>query len=972
MIKRYYKSLILFTLLSFSNFVQSQTTNFQRIIGGTGDDRSYSMLQTKDGGYILTGYSASYGSGGNDIYLTKTDGLGKVIWTKTYGTSGNETGWKVKQTSDSGYIVVGTASSKKGDGVFFKTDVNGVLKWGKIFNSDSAEEVYNVIESRSKGDFYITGFVKTDSFGTDAFISKYSAKGDYIWHNKFGGKGDEEGYSLVEELNGNIAVVGVVVDDSITIGGTNGSPGDEDMFIGRFDSDGNKKWIKNYGTMENDQAWDIKFNKGEYITTGWTEFGSSNGDLMVTTIDTSGNFISGFYLNGGGSSKAFSIITNPDDTYSLTGYVSTVAKGRESLYINVSKYGTVNISNIFGGNSTDGHWPSEITRTIDGGFTIFTSSNSFKTKNGYDLYMIRTDNKGVSNCNFSTTVFTNFMLSMQSKNFGKIRSGIYFDNLSLTTKTISNTFDSVLCCKLQAQVAASVIRICTGESIRIGKPEIPGYVYKWTSVGGSFSSSETSPLVKPTSNTTYKLVVSSTDGKCSKDSANISVNIRPILTNTNFVRDTFFCIGDTVQVKAKSGAIDYKWVGKKTTLTGQTVKLYQEDQIILTIKDTTTCEYKDTFKVLRKQLPVFDLGKDTTICDNTSVTLLGPANMKSYLWNGGQGKNRSFAASEERTHTLAVVDSFGCKFSDGKVIFNNPSSTFSLGPDTAICKGINYTIVGPGFLTNYFWNGISSFQANKVTSIPGTYILQAQNSFGCIHRDTIVLKQKPDPTFSLGPDGGVCASGGRKLKGPSGAVSYNWKDGSSSQDLDVFFPGIYWLQVSGTNGCIYRDSISLVTVSNPKPEIGNDTTICDFDSIYLDAGNYVTYRWNTNETTRIIKVKKANLYDVTVTDANTCTGNDDRSIKTKFCLIDVNEKIAVAGLKVQPNPAKNTLNIEWLANEKEASFAIYSISGKKVFEQKALPGLANYSLDVSQWSRGVYYLKVTTSSASQSVKVVLD
>ena len=245
MIKRYYKSLILFTLLSFSNFVQSQTTNFQRIIGGTGDDRSYSMLQTKDGGYILTGYSASYGSGGNDIYLTKTDGLGKVIWTKTYGTSGNETGWKVKQTSDSGYIVVGTASSKKGDGVFFKTDVNGVLKWGKIFNSDSAEEVYNVIESRSKGDFYITGFVKTDSFGTDAFISKYSAKGDYIWHNKFGGKGDEEGYSLVEELNGNIAVVGVVVDDSITIGGTNGSSGDEDMFIGRFDSDGNKKWIKN-------------------------------------------------------------------------------------------------------------------------------------------------------------------------------------------------------------------------------------------------------------------------------------------------------------------------------------------------------------------------------------------------------------------------------------------------------------------------------------------------------------------------------------------------------------------------------------------------------------------------------------------------------------------------------------------------------------------------------------------------------
>lgn len=970
MIKIYYKFLILMILVGGAMTAQSQLTNYQRIIGGSGDDKSYSMMQTKDGGYILTGYTSSFGTGGQDIYLTKTDGLGKVVWSKTYGTTGDEIGWKVKQTADSGYVVVGTSSTKKGDGVFFKTDLNGTLKWGKIFNSDSAEDVYNIIESRVNGAFYVTGYIKTDSFGTDAFLTKYSAKGDFLWQNKFGGKMNEEGYSLIEEISGNVAVVGVVVDDSVTIGGINGNTGDEDIFIARFSADGSKKWIKNYGTLSNDQAWDIKYFKGEYIITGWTGTGSVSGDAMVGVIDTSGNFKTAYYVNGGGGSRAFSVIINPDESYSLTGYLATAAKGRESFYLNTNRSGYVSASNIFGGTATDGHWPSEITRTIDGGFTIFTSSNSFKSKTNYDLYLIRMDNKGNSNCNQTANLFLSFTFTMSSGNFGKIRNGSVFDNLSISTKTVTGNLDSVLCCKLQAQTAGTALRICKGESVRLGKPEIPGYVYKWTAIGGSFTSAETSPLVAPSANTTYKLVVSSSDGKCAKDSATVTVYIRSVLTNKDFVRDTFFCIGDTVQVKAKSGAINYSWVGKKTTLNGQTVKLFQEDQIVLTITDTTTCQYKDTFKVVMKKLPVFNLGNDTTICDNTKITLSGPANMKSYLWNSGQGTSRTFAASDERTHTLAVVDSFGCKYSDSKVIFNNPSSSFSLGKDTSICKGINYTIFGPGFLTNWFWNGVSSFSPNKVVNTGGTYICQAQNSFGCKTADTIIIKLKSDPSFSLGPDGGVCASGGRKLYGPAG-LTYYWYDGSTNQNLDIYFPGTYWLKVTGANGCIFTDSIKLVTVSNPTPELGNDTTICDFDSIYLDAGNYVSYKWNNVPGPRILKVKKANLYEVEVIDANTCVGTDNKSVKTKFCQIVVPKSPEIPGLKVQPNPAINKLNVEWLANSNEALLIIIDINGKKVVEQKLAPGTSEYSMDVSQWARGVYYLKVTNETSSQSIKVLL-
>jgi hypothetical protein len=981
MTKKYLSSIILLLTIGISQLSFSQTTKFQRILGGSGDDRSYSMAQTKDGGYILAGYTKSFGAGGNDAYLTKTDGLGKIVWSKTYGTKDDETAWKVRQTRDSGYIVVGTTSSAKGDGIFFKTDKNGTLSWSKHFNSDSAEEIYNVIESRDNGELYVTGFVKTDSNGTDAFLGKFSSSGNLIWYKKFGTELQEEAYALIEEPNGNVAVVGVVINDTVTIGGKGGSSNkDEDIFIARFDKNGNNKWLKNFGTTSKEQAWDIKYLKGEYVIVGWTATGSIGGDNLIAKIDTSGNFIDAYLMAGSGSttgsSKAFSVNIDPDETFSITGYINMVANNRECYYMNMNKSGSIKSFQLLGGSGTDGHWPSEITRTIDGGFTIFTSSNSFKASSSYELYLVRMDDKGNVNCNQNAGFITSTPVQLQSGYFGNMGFGLISNNITLTSNTITTVKDSVLCCKLQAQVAGPTVRICKGESVRIGKPAIPGYVYKWTSVGGSFTSTEASPLVNPASNTTYKLVVSSSDGKCLKDSATIALSIKADLKDRNFVRDTFFCAGDTIQIKAKSGAINYAWLGKNTNANGQTISVSKADVIVLTITDTTTCVYKDTLTVTTKKLPTFNLGNDTTICDNTTITITGPPNMKTYSWNGGQFKTRSITTVEERTHTLMVVDSFGCRASDSKALFINAAGNrFSLGPDTAICNGINYTIFGPGALKNYFWNGVSSFSPNLVVKTGGTYICQAQNTFGCIHRDTIVIKLKPDPTFSLGPDGGVCATGGRTLKGPAGVSAYYWNDATTNQNLKVFFAGIYWLRVTGTNGCIFTDSIKMTIVQNPKPVLGNDTTIDQCDSIYLDAGNYASFLWNTGATTRVIKVKTANLYSVTVTDANTCTGEADRKISTKFtkpCTGKIGNLMQIPGLTVQPNPANNYINIQWLVNNKEAFIILYDAFGKKIIEQAVASGLYQSVLDVSQIAKGVYYLKVMNESASQTVKIILE
>jgi hypothetical protein len=96
--------------------------------GGTYGDYAYSVQQTSDGGYIVAGYTDSFGAGSGDIFLIKTDANGNIIWAKTYGGGKYEEAYSVQQASDGGYIVAGaTYSFSVGSWDIFliKTDANG-------------------------------------------------------------------------------------------------------------------------------------------------------------------------------------------------------------------------------------------------------------------------------------------------------------------------------------------------------------------------------------------------------------------------------------------------------------------------------------------------------------------------------------------------------------------------------------------------------------------------------------------------------------------------------------------------------------------------------------------------------------------------------------------------------------------------------------------------------------------------------
>jgi len=154
-------------------------TIWTKTFGGTGN--GYSVRQTSDGGYIIAGYTSSFGAGGYDVYLIKTNANGDTIWTKTFGGTGNDCGYSVQQTLDGGYIIAGYTSSFGAGGYdvyLIKTDANGNAVWTKTFGGND-NDYGRSVQQTSDGGYIITGY--TASFGaggSDVYLIKTDANGN--------------------------------------------------------------------------------------------------------------------------------------------------------------------------------------------------------------------------------------------------------------------------------------------------------------------------------------------------------------------------------------------------------------------------------------------------------------------------------------------------------------------------------------------------------------------------------------------------------------------------------------------------------------------------------------------------------------------------------------------------------------------------------------------------------------------------
>ena len=364
--------------------------------GGTQNERGYSVKQTSDGGYVIVGSSTSYGAGGSDLWILKVDGLGEFSWSKTYGGQGNDIGRDITQTSDGGYIITGYTKSFSSGGDMdlwlIKTDANGESclysdggtcsenssKWIKSFGT-SGNDYGNSVQETSEGDFIVAG--KSGRIPS-VFVIKTNSSGEKIWENLYGtGPGDRAQYIIERQDLG-----------FLIVGKENANNVDDNLCLINIDTDGAEVWHSLYGGGGADGGNHIsEVSGGGYIIAGATKsYGNGNwDDLWLVKTSTGGSME--WQKTFGGSYTETGNYTHEKDEggYMVTGSTESIGQGLYDIWVVSTDYtGNEIYSQTFGGSMDDKAIRGA--RGNSGELLIIGYTNSFGN-GGEDVLLIKID-----------------------------------------------------------------------------------------------------------------------------------------------------------------------------------------------------------------------------------------------------------------------------------------------------------------------------------------------------------------------------------------------------------------------------------------------------------------------------------------------------------------------------------------------------------------------------------------------------
>ncbi len=306
------------------------TLEWSNTFGGTNSDYGYSVQQTSDGGYIVAGYTRNFGAGNSDVYLLKAASDGSLLWTKTFGGAGNEQGESIDITSDGGFIVTGFTTSY-GTGFqevyLVKTTSDGTLQWTKTYGGTVYNEGASV-QQTSDGGYIIAG--NTDSFGTtgyNVYVLKTSSDGTLQWTKTFGGTADDRANAVRQTSDGGYIIAGY----------TNSfGAGSADVYLIKTNSVGNIGvgigWTKTFGGSVQDIGNTVQqTSDGGFIVSGsTTSFGLAYRDAYVVKTASDGTFqwAQTYGGSGGfGDDYGYAIQQTIDGGYIISGNTESFGAG---------------------------------------------------------------------------------------------------------------------------------------------------------------------------------------------------------------------------------------------------------------------------------------------------------------------------------------------------------------------------------------------------------------------------------------------------------------------------------------------------------------------------------------------------------------------------------------------------------------------------------------------------------------------
>ena len=309
-------------------------------------------------------------------------------------------------------------------------------------------------------------------------------------------------------------------------------------------------------------------------------------------------------------------------------------------------------------------------------------------------------------------------------------------------------------------------------------------------------------------------------------------------------------------------------------------------------------------------------GNDTALCNGSTLTLHllpGRATSSVAKYNWQDGSQQDNYVIQKPGDYWGSVNVGGCIASDTIHITYPAVLNASLGNDTSFCVGDSVILKTPIPNASYLWNTGSTAQEISVRTT-GTYFIKVNNGL-CDFYDTVRVTTLDKPVFSLGNDTVICSNESLVLKPALSNGNWLWQDGSGSQQFQVKAPGLYWLQFS-QQGCSQRDSVQIAYKRSPMPNLGNDTSLCEGNSLLLNltSPDISRYEWQDNATGPTYLIKKAGTFQVKVFGSNGCTGSDAINVSyTALPTIEINgDSVLCSGVPIALTAkASNANSLAW-------------------------------------------------------------
>ena len=364
---------------------KSTTDDWPKIYGGDQADIGLSVQETNDGGFIIAGYSYSFGNGTADTWLIKTDIFGNLEWDKTLSTPYNGYGTYVEVTDENEYLIAHNTADSLGiySANLLLADTNGNEKLGRMFWSGGSTEVNSIHKTQDNSYIMAGSSSTTEEEPFDFWLIKIDDEGNELWRRTYGGAGDDMCNSVQQLPDGGY----------ILFGTTNSyGEGEADFWLLKTDENGNKIWDTTFGGPSIDEGKSLKLTSdGGYILAGLTEsYGEGGQDCYLIKTDENGNEEWSKTFGSLNDDLFDDVIQTPDGGYISVG-TTMKNDNRDILIIKIDSLGNKIWDRVIGEEQGDA--AKAICKTSDGKYAITGRTRSWGDEST-DIFLMKIEDSG--------------------------------------------------------------------------------------------------------------------------------------------------------------------------------------------------------------------------------------------------------------------------------------------------------------------------------------------------------------------------------------------------------------------------------------------------------------------------------------------------------------------------------------------------------------------------------------------------